>query len=204
MTQTPRAFLGWRPSLTQRNIATNPGILLLLAVTLLFSLPDSQGSLEASAWQRLPDRSGGDRPAVPAGLALARPSSVVDRTSFMAGGARFQVQAEFYVSPNGNDSNAGTETAQFRTIERARTAVRALTSGMTGDIVVYLRGGVHAGEYRDVQPQDSGQNGFQVIYAAYPGETPMLSGGQRITNWVPRAATCTRRRSGRCVSGNCM
>ncbi len=104
----------------------------------------------------------------------------------MAGGGAFQVQAEFYVSPTGNDANAGTETAPFRTIERARTAVRTLTSGMTGDIVVYLRGGVHTlANTVTFSTQDSGQNGFQVIYAAYPGETPMLSGGQRITNWVP-------------------
>ena len=172
--------------MTQRNIAANSGVRLLLAATFVCALADFHGSLDVAAWRRLPGRSRGDTPVVAAGLALARPSSVVNRASFMAGGGAFQVQAEFYVSPTGNDAHAGTETAPFRTIERARTAVRTLTSGMTGDIVVYLRGGVHTlANTVTFSTQDSGQNGFQVIYAAYPGETPMLSGGQRITNWVP-------------------
>ena len=54
-----------------------------------------------------------------------------------------QVAAVFYVAPTGDDGQAGSEAAPFRTLERARTAARALTAGMTGDIVVYLRGGVY-------------------------------------------------------------
>jgi hypothetical protein len=32
---------------------------------------------------------------------------------------------------------------------------------------------------------DSGQHGYRVIYAAYPGERPVVSGGQRLTSWTP-------------------
>jgi hypothetical protein len=90
-----------------------------------------------------------------------------------------------YVSPSGDDANAGNEAAPFRTLERARTAVRGRTAGMTGDIVVYLRGGVYSlTNTLTFDAQDSGANGFQVVYRAYPGETPVLSGGQRLTNWM--------------------
>ncbi len=58
---------------------------------------------------------------------------------------------------------------------------------MTGDVVVDLRGGV----YRRSTPWsfsdasgDSGRNGYRVIYQAYPGETPEVSGAQRITGWT--------------------
>jgi len=54
-----------------------------------------------------------------------------------------ETQATFYVSPDGDDSNPGTETAPFKTIEAARDAVRAINSTMSGDIIVYLRGGTH-------------------------------------------------------------
>ncbi|MBQ7814910.1 MAG: hypothetical protein IJ387_10520, partial [Thermoguttaceae bacterium] len=39
--------------------------------------------------------------------------------------AKETVVGEFFVSPNGNDANAGTENAPFATLERARDAVRA-------------------------------------------------------------------------------
>src|SRR5687768_4993269 len=50
------------------------------------------------------------------------------------------VQATFYVAPDGDDSNAGSITAPFRTVEHARDVVRTVKSTMTGDIYVYLRG----------------------------------------------------------------
>ncbi|HQM51198.1 MAG TPA: right-handed parallel beta-helix repeat-containing protein [Candidatus Hydrogenedentes bacterium] len=92
--------------------------------------------------------------------------------------------AEFYVSPDGRDDGRGTEKAPFRSLERARDAVRALNGGMSEDIVVWLRDGV----YRLEQPfrlasEDSGMNGHQVVYKAYAGEKPVLSGGIRVTSW---------------------
>ena len=97
--------------------------------------------------------------------------------------------ATLYVSPSGNDSNAGTKAMPFQTIERARAAVRGRTKGMAGDIVVHLRGGLYTlANTVAFDAQDSGMNGFRVRYAAYPGERPILSGGQRITGWVAAGA----------------
>lgn len=96
------------------------------------------------------------------------------------------VQQAVYVSPVGDDANPGTEALPFRTPERARDAVRAWNGDMTGDIVVYLRGGTY--ELADVfrlNAADSGTNGYEVVYRAYPGETPVLSGGRRVIGWSP-------------------
>lgn len=91
----------------------------------------------------------------------------------------------FYVSPTGDDSNPGTETAPFRSIERAQAAVRPLTDTMTSDITVVLRGGLY--QLIDTvrfDHHDSGMNGFQVVYRSSPGEHAVISGGRVITGWT--------------------
>jgi hypothetical protein len=96
-----------------------------------------------------------------------------------------EVQATFYVSPSGNDSNEGTLARPLLTIAGAQTRVREVNSSMTGDILVYLRGGT----YTISQPivftaADSGTNGFDVIYGAYNHEVPVISGGVQVTGWT--------------------
>lgn len=91
----------------------------------------------------------------------------------------------FYVSPNGADSNPGTLAAPFKTLERARDAVRTVNSNMSQDIYVYLRGG----HYPVTQPVeftslDSGNNGYRVIYQAYQDEEPVLNGATLVTGWT--------------------
>lgn len=98
---------------------------------------------------------------------------------------RAAAQVIFYVSPNGNDDSLGSESLPFKTLEKSRIAVRSINTQMTSDIVVYLRGG----EYVLPTPlvfdqEDSGTNGFSVVYMAYPGEKPVLNGGQRIAGWT--------------------
>lgn len=94
------------------------------------------------------------------------------------------IQAIFYVSPQGSDQNPGTLELPFQTIERARDAVREINKDMQGDIVVYLRDGVYELERTiEFNEQDSGTNGYRVIYQAYPGENPVISGGKQVTGW---------------------
>src|SRR5262245_36627604 len=52
---------------------------------------------------------------------------------------------EFYVAPNGKDSNKGTKDAPFARLEQARDAVRqAIKNGVpAGGITVYLRQGIY-------------------------------------------------------------
>ena len=92
---------------------------------------------------------------------------------------------EFYVSPAGHDANPGSKTQPFRTLARARDAVRSVNRQMAGDITVYLRGGTYPVTAPvEFGPADSGRNGFQVIYRAYEKETPVLSGGVMVKNWT--------------------
>ena len=91
---------------------------------------------------------------------------------------------EFYVAPMGDDVNPGTKAKPFRTLARARDAVRGVSRDMKGDIVVYLRGGTYpVSAPVEFGAADSGCNGFRVIYRAFKKEVPVLSGGVLVTNW---------------------
>ncbi|WP_144127859.1 ricin-type beta-trefoil lectin domain protein [Catellatospora sichuanensis] len=94
-------------------------------------------------------------------------------------------QATYYVAPDGNDANPGTITAPWRTVQRARDAVRTVNASMTGDIYVYLRGGRYpVSSAIEFGAGDSGTNGYRVVYAAYANETPVLDGGVQVTGWT--------------------
>lgn len=95
------------------------------------------------------------------------------------------LQAQYYVDPQkGNDTNDGSITFSFKTIDKAREMVRTLNQSMSRDIVVYLRSGVYpVTSTLYFNESDGGSNGYKVIYQAYPGETPVLDGGIKITGW---------------------
>jgi len=94
------------------------------------------------------------------------------------------VQQQLYVSPEGDDEGSGTESDPYRTIARAQAEVRARNGEMTGDLIVNLRGGVYELDEALVWgPEDSGANGYFVIYRSYPGERAVVSGGQRVEGW---------------------
>lgn len=93
-------------------------------------------------------------------------------------------QTTFYVAMNGNDNDPGTEFKPFATIERARQAVRAVNEQTNQDLVVVLCGGTYSIDKTiRFEPEDSGRNGYNVIYRAATNETPIISGGKPITGW---------------------
>jgi len=91
---------------------------------------------------------------------------------------------ELFVAPNGSDANAGTKSAPFATLERARDEVRALknTGRYPADgITVQIAGGVYLRDHSfDLNEKDSGTAEAPVTYAAIPGERPRLIGGKVI------------------------
>jgi hypothetical protein len=93
--------------------------------------------------------------------------------------------ADFYVAPDGKDTNPGTATAPFATVARARDAVRPKVAvGLDRNVLVQIRGGVYPQtETLLFGPQDSGTQTHSVTYAAAPGEKVTLSGGRAITGW---------------------
>lgn len=99
-------------------------------------------------------------------------------------------QTEFFVSPDGSDQNDGSLEHPFATLERARTQVRTINDNMSAPVTVLLRGGTYLlSQTFYLGAQDSGSNGFEVSYEAYPGETPVLSGGMLVTGWQPLAGS---------------
>lgn len=93
-----------------------------------------------------------------------------------------------HVDPvRGSDANDGSTPAKaFATLEKARDTIReqALNRHLTRDFVVLLRGGRYELTRSFVlDERDSGSNEFSVIYRAWPGETPILSGGRQLTGW---------------------
>ncbi|THF84163.1 right-handed parallel beta-helix repeat-containing protein [Cohnella fermenti] len=112
--------------------------------------------------------------------------------TLLAGNASLQpqVRAEesvpaYYVSLQGDESGDGSIGSPFPSLTAARNAVRAATaSGMTEDIVVYVRGGdYYLPETLAFSEQDSGKDGHTITYRNYPGESPVLHGGQLLTGW---------------------
>jgi len=101
------------------------------------------------------------------------------------GGSAKLNEPAYFVSPTGSDTNAGTESAPFQTITKARDVVRTVNGAMTKDIYVYLRGGVYSiTNTIAFGPLDSGMSGHRVFYQAYPGETPVLNGATKVTGWT--------------------
>jgi len=94
------------------------------------------------------------------------------------------VQANFYVSPNGSDSNPGTQALPFATLGKARDVVRSNNIGMTGDIVVNIASGnYYVGSTIEFTETDSGSNGYNVIYRATDGvDTAKFIGGTKVTS----------------------
>jgi hypothetical protein len=86
----------------------------------------------------------------------------------------------YYVAPNGVYANAGTIDAPT-TLESARDKIRALSPKPTAGVIVYLRGGVYERSSTfTLSAQDSGSSSAPIVYRAYPGETPRLSGGKQL------------------------
>ena len=99
-----------------------------------------------------------------------------------------------YVAPNGNDAwsgklaapNAAGNDGPLATPAGARDAIRRLraTTTFNAPIKVLLRGGLYSlSEPLTLTPQDSGSDLSPITYAAYSGERPVISGGDKVTGW---------------------
>lgn len=108
------------------------------------------------------------------------------RTSFLIGILITLVNTvgysiDYYVSPKGSDKNPGTIHKPFKTLKQARDAVRIYKKGNNKpeNITVWLRGGVYVfDETFLLQQEDSGTEGFPVVYEAFPDEEVRCIGGK--------------------------
>jgi hypothetical protein len=85
---------------------------------------------------------------------------------------QFETGRTYYVAPNGNDSNPGSESQPWRTIQHAANTLQA------GETVL-----VKEGTYSEyVRPANSGTPGEYIVFKAYPGHRPAVtySGGDKV------------------------
>ncbi|MFE5083155.1 discoidin domain-containing protein [Streptomyces mirabilis] len=91
-----------------------------------------------------------------------------------------------YVSPTGRDVGSGSAAHPFRTLDHARDYVRDVKQKAKGDIHVRLMSGTYQlSRTFALTARDSGRDGHEIVYEAAPGAQPVISGGERITGWVP-------------------
>jgi len=88
-------------------------------------------------------------------------------------GAFAQTNSSFYVSTTGADSNPGTQTAPWRTVQHAADTVHA---GST----VNVRGGVYE-ELVSIKASGNATDGY-ITFRSYPGETAMLDAQHIVPN----------------------
>ena len=93
--------------------------------------------------------------------------------------------ADLFVAPGGDDANPGTQEKPLATIAKARDAVRQqIAAGLKSNVNVTLRAGTYRlQEPLTFGPEDSGTENYAVTYAAQPGETVVISGGEPIAGW---------------------
>jgi len=96
----------------------------------------------------------------------------------------------YYVSPTGSDSNPGTLALPLATAQKAESLVVANYLGshcgaQKAPIVVQFRAGRWSNLALSLTSTDSGCSATApVIFENYPSESPILSGGTRVQNWV--------------------
>lgn len=79
-----------------------------------------------------------------------------------------------YIAPTGNDTNPGTLSQPFRTIQKCADVATPGTACL-----------IRAGTYREtVRPANSGQSGLPILFKPYNNETVLVSGADVVTNWT--------------------
>ncbi len=95
--------------------------------------------------------------------------------------SRAMPEVALYVAPHGDDAAEGTSTRPFRTLERARSKLRAMKSAglPPGGVAVKLRGGTYkvSSTFSLSGEADSGTPDSPIVWCAAEGETPVLDGG---------------------------
>lgn len=96
----------------------------------------------------------------------------------------------FFLAPDGDDANPGTAAQPFRTLERARDALRERRRDgplPDGGVAIVLKGGVYPrleGSFT-LSAEDSGTATAPVVYRAAPGQRPVLRAGHAVAGFVP-------------------
>jgi hypothetical protein len=96
--------------------------------------------------------------------------------------------AELWVSPAGDDNNAGTKESPFASLAAAQRKARELRRladpTIENGVHVFVREGIYRlSRPLFFRPEDSGTEKSPTVFAAAPGEHPVLSGGVPLSGW---------------------
>ena len=119
-------------------------------------------------------------------LALATGAVMLASAVFFAPSTAEAADVQFYVSPTGNDATGdGSSGNPYKTLSKVRDRVRqTIAGGMSGNVIVNLKSGVYTNPTAfQLNKEDSGRNGYKVIYRNAPGETPIVETGTYVTGW---------------------
>lgn len=87
----------------------------------------------------------------------------------------------FFVAPDGRDTDTGSASAPFASLEAARNAIRKLKDSAPlpkGGLTVYLKGGSYPiSQTFELSQQDSGTAESPIVYRNYQSEKVSLTGG---------------------------
>ena len=109
-----------------------------------------------------------------------KPATEPDTTAGTEGNCDAKV--EIFISPTGNDANAGTAKAPLKSFDKVLEKVTSLPPDWSSDVVVF----VEPGDYElqstiRLGPEHSGRNGKKLIFKANGGPgSAVLIGGQRL------------------------
>ena len=93
-----------------------------------------------------------------------------------------------HVSPKGNDTCAGTVENPLATLAAVQRLTRA-SAGWQPVTVVLHEGVYYLPDTLVFTEADSGTEQYPVVYAAAPGEHPVISGGMKLMlEWKPGTA----------------
>ena len=92
---------------------------------------------------------------------------------------------DFYISTGGSDTNTGTRSAPFRSIERARDILRSIPRENIDSTIWIAPGEYELPGEIDFDERDGGQGSGSVTYKSLPGGEVILSGGTHVTGWKP-------------------
>ncbi|MHB9035414.1 MAG: right-handed parallel beta-helix repeat-containing protein [Armatimonadota bacterium] len=98
-------------------------------------------------------------------------------------GAR-AAEMTLYVSPKGSDSNAGSISKPFKTLEKAVNAARLFRSGGNG-ISAPMHIVLRKGTYSLQSPVNLDAADSDLTIEGMKGEAVTLSGGRQVTGWKP-------------------
>ena len=92
---------------------------------------------------------------------------------------------DIYVSPSGNDVNPGTKQLPVASIEKAKAmAYDALENDSDESVTVWLSGGVYSVvKPLSFEPISVKNKTISLIFKAFSGESPVISGGINLTSW---------------------